>query len=343
MLTLSRSVLATLFVLLLPACAIKEVANKPSTLTLETRVELNNEPLPKMPAFMLRGTLVLGSETNHFVPCGSNKQYWLEGEKAILGSMFNQVTTPYEPLYAEIVGHLSTAQPHQVASDYQAKLTVSAINLITRENSEQCLLPPRATRAFGNEPSWSVSIRHSGGDLKLIDKQSPLRNKNPPQINAQSRVFEFEQSTLLLERDLCKDGMSDSIYGWSAIYRTSSGSNTGCATLANLDATAHWVKHYVASSTQSKGFGVELYLAPDHSATTMYIYSDGAPTKESGFWQQINKDQVYVVMTHHQGQRLIAERIFTLQDGKLIAEKEKVAGRVYTIFDGGLVLFPQQP
>ena len=78
----------------------------------------------------------------------------------------------------------------------------------------------------------------------------------------------------------------------------------------------------------------------DHSAITTYSYSNGDPSIiEQGFWQQLNQNQVQVVMTRHQQQYLISERIFTLDNGKLVAEKEKVGNVVYPIANGGLVLF----
>jgi putative lipoprotein len=73
---------------------------------------------------------------------------------------------------------------------------------------------------------------------------------------------------------------------------------------------------------------------------TTYSYNNGDPSiVEQGFWQQLNQNQVQVVMTRHQQQYLISERIFTLDNGKLVAEKEKVGNVVYPIANGGLVLF----
>ena len=81
-------------------------------------------------------------------------------------------------------------------------------------------------------------------------------------------------------------------------------------------------------------------LSSDHSAITKYVYSGGQPTQvEHGYWQQLSPSQVQVVMTHHQQQHLITERLFTRENDQLKAEKEKVGNRVYPIADGGLVLY----
>ncbi|MCV5990603.1 hypothetical protein OFO94_31575, partial [Escherichia coli] len=62
---------------------------------------------------------------------------------------------------------------------------------------------------------------------------------------------------------------------------------------ANVDATLGWANTYVATSTQSHGFEVQMTLNLDHSATTKYRYSNGqAPLIERGYWQQLSPSQV---------------------------------------------------
>ncbi len=117
----------------------------------------------------------------------------------------------------------------------------------------------------------------------------------------------------------------------------------GCATLANSDRTLGWTGFYHANSTQSTDFQIRLELNPDHSATTHYDYNNEEPSiVESGYWQQLNDNQVQVVMTRHHQQFLVSERIFTRQGDTLVAEKEKVSGTVYPIANGGLTLFKAQ-
>lgn len=120
--------------------------------------------------------------------------------------------------------------------------------------------------------------------------------------------------------------MSDSIYGWHAKLNLNDSNNNGCAMVANQDPTLNWSGLYFASSTQNTGFSINLELNDDHSAITTYSYSNGDPSiVEQGFWQQLNQNQVQVVMTRHQQQYLISERVFTLDNGKLVAEKRKWA------------------
>ncbi|PMH45479.1 hypothetical protein BCU68_10160 [Vibrio sp. 10N.286.49.B3] len=114
-----------------------------------------------------------------------------------------------------------------------------------------------------------------------------------------------------------------------------------CTTVPSQAFNQAWTGEYQAQSTQSFGFSINLTLNPDHSAVTEYHYANPAEnTVERGYWQALNHDQVQVVMTRHQQQYLVAERIFTREGNQLNADKEKVGNVVYPIANGGLTLFP---
>ncbi len=129
--------------------------------------------------------------------------------------------------------------------------------------------------------------------------------------------------------------MSDSLFGWRSVLNLKGTSYKGCASLSNLDATQSWAGRYLAKSTKQNNFSVDMQLNSDHTATTTYVYDNGkSETREHGYWQQLNNNQVQVVMTHHQQQYLISERIFTRNNDKLTADKEKISGKLYTIAQG---------
>ncbi|MEI8632241.1 hypothetical protein P4S72_09785 [Vibrio sp. PP-XX7] len=65
------------------------------------------------------------------------------------------------------------------------------------------------------------------------------------------------------------------------------------------------------------------------------------PIIETGFWQALNEHQVQVIMTQHQQQYLLSQRIFTREGNTLHAKKELVGTRVYGIANGGLTLYKQ--
>ncbi|WP_375751887.1 hypothetical protein [Vibrio sp. HN007] len=116
-----------------------------------------------------------------------------------------------------------------------------------------------------------------------------------------------------------------------------------CINRSDVDTSLDWVGTYSATSTKSGGFSVSMALTQDHSASITYQSgTGGAETKEKGFWQQINSQQVQVIMTRHQGQRLLSNRLFTVVDEKLIAVEEIINGTTYPIADGGLVLYPEK-
>lgn len=128
----------------------------------------------------------------------------------------------------------------------------------------------------------------------------------------------------------------------SELKHASARNSKGCTNRTGSDATQGWVGTFSATSTKNSGFSVSMILKQDHSATITYLSgTEQAETIEKGYWQQINSKQVQVVMTRHQGQRLLSNRLFTMTDGKLKTDEEIINGNKYPIADGGLVLYPE--
>jgi putative lipoprotein len=194
---------------------------------------------------------------------------------------------------------------------------------------------------LGNEPFWSLKFDNSKqASFAMMgeDKQS-LKLKDR-KLTQTTRRYEFDDANLQMSNKLCNDTMSDTLYGWTGVITIDGQTRQGCATLSNSDTTLSWTGNYVAQSTETAGFTVSMTLLPDHTAITRYEYPDNSPaTEERGFWQQLNNKQVQVIMTRHQQQYLVSQRIFTLDGNKLIAKQEKVGDIVYPIANGGLVLF----
>jgi putative lipoprotein len=273
----------------------------------------------------------------------SNQQYWVQMDNQSLFEAMKLSREPYQPLYAELIGHLELSSGIGFASDFSVQFVVSSINYITAEATNRCEQPAQATRAFGTEPFWAMDFSKDTARYQEMGQEEQTLPLSSTNLTPTERNYHFNQSELSISRGTCSDTMSDSIFGWSATLDGQGSTKKGCATLSNKDATLSWVDTYIASSTQTNGFTVELTLLPDHSATTSYIYATGLPTKESGYWQQLNNNQVQVVMTQHQGQRLIAERIFTIEGEQITATHEKVNGRLFPIAGGGLTLFIESP
>ena len=293
--------------------------------------------------FILRGEIVLGHEVRSITPCGSQQQYWLDLTDDRFQQAMALVRSPYAPLYGEVVGHLETDQADGFVADYAARFVVDSINLITAENPKRCDQPSKPTRAFGTEPFWSVSFENDQLVFQKMGEDKQELALNSSRIESDRRRYQFDGGSLELNQRSCVDGMSDSLYGWSATLLLNGQDYQGCATLSNQDATQEWAGFYQATSTSSSSFTVSLQMNPDHSATTTYQYDNGdSDSVERGFWQQLSPSQVQVVMTHHQQQPLLSERLFTRDGYQLNATREKVGNVVYPIADGGLTLFKSQ-
>jgi len=308
-----------------------------------------DEPLSVQPqTFIMRGQVVVGHESRTFTPCGSQQQYWLDMSSELALEAQGLAARPYQALYGELIGHLTVPSQTGYNADFTARFVVDQVNILTAENPERCNQPLRSTRVFGNEPFWSATFDKDQLTYIKMGEAPQALNIESSRTTQSSRDYQLEgkatQGELNLKKESCSDGMSDSIYGWEAKLNLNEDNFAGCATVSNQDPTLDWSGTYFASSTQNSGLSINLELNDDHSAVTTYSYSNGAPSiVEQGFWQQLNQNQVQVVMTRHQQQYLISERIFTHDNGKLIAEKEKVGNIVYPIANGGLVLFEAKP
>jgi len=294
--------------------------------------------------FIMRGQVVVGHESRTFTPCGSQEQYWLDLSPELALEAQGLSNTPYQPMYGELIGHLTVPSQTGYNADFTARFVVDQVNILTAENPNRCSQPLKSTRAFGNEPFWSAQFDKSQVTYSKIGETPQAFEIQSSRMSNEQRHYQLTSSQgggeLHLTNSRCNDTMSDSLYGWNAKLTINDDSYKGCATLSNQDTTLQWADRYFASSTQNTGFSVTLELNSDHSAVTTYSYSNGdAPIIEQGFWQQLNADQVQVVMTRHQQQYLISERIFTRESGKLTATKERVGNVVYPIADGGLTLF----
>ncbi|MCW8348429.1 hypothetical protein MD535_20810 [Vibrio sp. ZSDZ65] len=340
---MSRLSLAVPLVLILQACSSFNTTSNEAT-TTPLRAELSRPETITPQSYVLRGQAIVGHESRTIQPCGSTQQYWLELPKEAREAAEKLSRTPYQALYAEVIGHLEAPSHRGFDSDYTGRFVVKQVNLITAENPNRCDQPLRPTQVLGNEPFWHLKFNTSkmaqfsqmGNDPQTLELESK-------QITQNTRRYEFDDANLTMSNKLCNDTMSDSVYGWSAALVMDDQPRQGCATVSNRDRTLSWVNTYTAQSTENTGFTVSMTLNADHTAITRYDYADQSPaTEERGFWQQLNDQQVQVVMTRHQQQYLVSQRIFTQEEGSLVATEEKVGNILYPISNGGLRLYKSQ-
>lgn len=327
---------------LIALLAIQACSSPPAEVTPPmaiTHASLDSPTSIKMQTFILRGEVVLSPDNPSFRPCDSQQQYWLDMSPQLLQQARSVTHTPFQPLYGELIGYLAPPSETGFNGDYVAKFVVEQINQLSTKYPQRCQHPANPTRAFGTEPFWSIQFTSQGLEFQPLgsDKQHFIIEHS--QLSPQRRHYHFAQGSLRLERGICSDNMSDSLYGWRSTLTITDTTYQGCATLSNLDTTQPWVASYFTHNHQQRDFSVSLELKSDHSAITRYQYFNGErELVEKGYWQQLNPSQVQVVMTHHQQQYLLSERIYTRQGFQLHADKEKIGGQVYPISDGGLTL-----
>ncbi len=338
--TMSRLPLAVAPLILLQACSSFN-SESPQSAPQVPSAELSRPETITPQTYVMRGQAIIGHETRTIQPCGSQHQYWLDLPEDIRPEAEKLTREPYQPVYAEVIGYLEPPSHRGFDSDYTGRFVVKQVNMLTAENPKRCDQPLRPTQVLGNEPFWSLKFDNSKqASFAMMGEDKQSLTLKDRKVTQTTRRYEFDDANLQMSSKLCNDTMSDTIYGWTGIITMDNQTRQGCATLSNTDTTLNWTGSYVAQSTETAGFTVSMTLLPDHTAITRYEYPDDSPaTEERGFWQQLNNQQVQVIMTRHQQQYLVSQRIFTLDGNKLIAKQEKVGDILYPIANGGLVLF----
>lgn len=337
---LSRLPLALAPLILLQACSSFNSTDTPSENQIIS-ADLSRPDTITPQSYVLRGQAVIGHESRTIQPCGSQHQFWLDLPQNVREQAEKLTRTPYQPIYAEVIGYLEPPSHRGFDSDYTGRFVVQQVNMLTAENPKRCDQPLRSTQVLGNEPFWSLKFEHAEqASFAVLGQDRQTLQLDERQITQTARHYLFDNAKLQMNQKLCSDTMSDTLYGWTAALTMNEQDWQGCATLSNRDSTLNWSGHYQAQSTETTGFTVSMTLLPDHTAITRYEYPDNSPaTEERGFWQQLNDKQVQVIMTRHQQQYLVSQRIFTLEDSALTATQEKVGDILYPIANGGLVLY----
>ena len=330
-----RNLVITLGSLGLAACSSMTTTPQPKLATLEDPASIQPQP------FILRGSVVAGSGVQTITPCGSQQQFRLQIPKSLQQSVESVEKAPYEPVYGELVGYLLPPSQTGYNGDYAARFVVTQINTLNGKEPNRCKFYPLSTRSFGSTPeTWSLQFTQPGLVLHSASGQQQTFTIKELKTSANARHYTLDKGDLRLTAERCENKNAGAVYGWHAELKVADKNYLGCAVLGNSDASLEWAGVYYASSTQNQGFTVSMLLGDDHTAVTRYSYSNGDPdVVEKGFWQVLNTEQIQVIMTRHQQQYLVTQRIFGHDDSTLIAKKEKVGNTIYPIANGGLVLY----
>ncbi|MUJ37352.1 hypothetical protein [Aliivibrio fischeri] len=329
----SLTTLISATLLLLTGCSQQTSAPKNNMVAQQDEI---NSPH----TFMLRGTVIIGHESQSIQPCNSDQQYWVNLSPRQWKAGTDIQSRPYQAMYGEFIGHFEAPPKGGFSSDYPARFVVSHINRLVAGEGPSCAQPPQPTKAFGNEPFWNMQVK--SGELVF----SQMGNKTKKQLITKQeftptrREYHSENFSLIMTKGLCNDSMVESIYGWNSEVTVNDTTYKGCGTLAPKDTTLNWVGTYQGTSTlTTPGLNIHLVLNPDHSAITTYDNQTGEdPLVETGVWQATRDDHVHVLMSRHQRQYLIAERTFTKKGKQIHTDKETVNGVTFPI-KSGLTLF----
>ncbi len=298
----------------------------------------SNANEPKVPhTFTLRGTVIIGHESQSIQPCGSDQQYWINLTPKQWKAGNDIQSTPYQAMYGELIGHFEAPPKGGFANDYPARFVVSQINTLVAGEGASCQKGIQPTKAFGNEPFWNIQVVDGSLVFSEIGKSKQKQSITDQEFSVNKRHYQSDDFSLTMTKGICKDNMVESIYGWNSEVVIHDKTYQGCATLSAKDTTLNWANTYTGTSIS--GLTVGLTLNADHSAITTYDYNTDEPQLvETGVWQATNNDKVHVLMSRHQRQYMISERTFSKDENKLSTKNETVNGVTFPI-QSGLTLY----
>jgi uncharacterized membrane protein/predicted small lipoprotein YifL len=222
---LAVAVLATL-----AACGKKEEAAPAAVAAPEPAASASSAAPADYPADLtlgrFRGQAVMGKDGYGLTVCGDTRQLivgFKPGAQAVLDDFLKGGAKEF---YLDGWG----------TTDSEARPQFDRIERIYTEGAgcDEKDLGLSLYRARGNEPSWSLDVGPSGVKLErpnlpeLVAEYQPLE-----QLDGGGRRFAADTGQGKLEVVLtpgtCKDGMSDTIYGWNASVKLGAEEMKGCA------------------------------------------------------------------------------------------------------------------
>ena len=302
------------------------------------------------PYFMLKGKISfihakLDAQAN-FQPCGSRQEFSIHLNDDLYQAIM-AMDPPNVSLFAEVIGYIKPLPTD--SSDYVGNIEVVGMNRLSIDPKAGCHISNQPTLAFGEQPRWLAKFAHGGVLFQNQDMpKAQLLNLVSTEITSSQRVYQLDKGTLSFTDAFCRLEHAPVLYGWQAeltLTTDTERSYRGCAALSNQDVTNTLAGRYQGRMTtkQHPAFTVTLDLAMNHLAKISYQDANQTPIEETGFWQMLNEQQIYVVMTHRQQQFIHSERVFTLIKHKgqwrISAKMEKVNGRLRSLGEHGLTLF----
>jgi uncharacterized membrane protein/heat shock protein HslJ len=185
------------------------------------------------------GHLVWGHEVRSFKPCGMEVEYWvvdLTGGE--LWDVYRALThEPYQPLYAELRGHLGPPPSTGFGAKYEKQLRVLELRRAARE-SRGCEenLAGIEFRASGNEPFWNVTISRNEITFSELGKPKIIFPHVAPKLSGNHYVYSSRTVgpapygiEIIIDEKRCIDSMSGGHFSFAAQVSLDDHKYLGCA------------------------------------------------------------------------------------------------------------------
>lgn len=199
-----------------------------SACSLIEKVKLTNNENVQTGRQQLRGIIKINLETQQdsLILCDMSKEYQIY----LSDDVYEEIKTMSQfgqTVYAEFFGQFTGASNATVFNVTQLNLMSTEINL--------CQYPTVRSRAFGNEPFWNVEIDKDQLSYSLLGESKLYAKTLSKEITPNRLTYQTNAFQLTLEQELCQDGMSDSIFGWSATLIKDKAKKQGCAKISAQD------------------------------------------------------------------------------------------------------------
>jgi len=201
--------------------------------TGDSQQQTTDEQVTAPVSDIFRGNVVYGHEVRSFRPCGLENTQWVQDQTGILWDLHQELALKlgnYEELYFVLSGRNAPAPTNGFGSDYSGELVVDEVLYAAREGfSCETEWTEFVFRAYGNEPFWSAELSSTGLVLRRMG-ESDLYWESPPEERVgTSVIYTYNDVSLEVTPEPCRDSMSGAFFGHTAHLRFRSEKFFGCA------------------------------------------------------------------------------------------------------------------
>jgi putative lipoprotein len=225
--SLRPALLALAVVATLSACGKKEEAPAPAPAAVAPEPAA---PVQEFPADLalgrFRGQAVLGKDGYGLTVCGDTRQLIVGFKPEAQAVLDEFLKGGAKEFFLDGWG----------TTDAQARPQFDKIERIYTEGPgcDEKDLGLSLFRARGNEPFWSVDVGPAGVKVQRPDQPELVAEYQPlEKLDGGGRKFAGKTDAgdveLVLTPGTCKDGMSDTVYGWNASLKVGATEYKGCA------------------------------------------------------------------------------------------------------------------